>query len=116
MKSQELKEIFEPNLFDDIFSHKMPPLIVFDESITEQMDGQVFIVDPSELQNRDIHITDTTFRDGQQSRPPYTQEQILKLFDLICRLSGPHGVIRQTEFFLYSANDRAVLEKCRELV
>ena len=27
--------------------------------------------------SRDIHITDTTFRDGQQARPPYTIEQMV---------------------------------------
>ena len=66
------------------------------------------------LKDRDIHITDTTFRDGQQSRPPYTVEEILKLFELIHKLGGPNGVIRQTEFFLYSVNDRKVVEKCLE--
>ena len=50
----------------------------------------------------DIWITDTTFRDGQQSRPPYTVEQIEKLFDYMHRLSGEKGLIRQTEFFLYT--------------
>ena len=29
------------------------------------------------------------------------------------QLSGPNGVIRQTEFFLYSQRDREALEACR---
>ena len=34
---------------------------------------------------------------------------------MLSRLGGPNGVIRQTEFFLYTKNDRAALDKCREL-
>ena len=57
-------------------------------------------------------ITDTTFRDGQQARPPYTVQQIETIFDLLHRLSGTNGVIRQTEFFLYSKRDRESVERC----
>ena len=64
---------------------------------------------------RDIFITDTTFRDGQQARPPYTIDQMVHIYDLLSKLSGPQGVIRQTEFFLYTANDRKTLDRCREL-
>ena len=46
-----------------------------------------------------IWITDTTFRDGQQSRAPYTTEQIVRLYDYMHRLGGPNGIIRQSEFF-----------------
>ncbi len=114
MKKLEIKEVEKPNLFEEIFPHEIPPHIVFDQKITEEIDGETFTINPSDMQTRDIHITDTTFRDGQQARPPYTVEQILKLFDLLHRLSGPNGVIRQTEFFLYSANDRLAVEKCLE--
>jgi len=64
---------------------------------------------------KDIFITDTTFRDGQQSRPPYTVEQIVTIFKFLNRLGGPNGVIRQTEFFLYSKKDKEAVEKCLEL-
>jgi isopropylmalate/homocitrate/citramalate synthase len=60
-------------------------------------------------------ITDTTFRDGQQARPPYTVEQIVNIYKLLSRLSGPRGIIRQSEFFLYSPKDREAVDKCREL-
>jgi isopropylmalate/homocitrate/citramalate synthase len=60
-------------------------------------------------------ITDTTFRDGQQSRAPYTPDQIVTLFKLLSKLSGPKGIIRQSEFFLYSENDKTALRKCQEL-
>jgi len=115
MKELLLEEVSEPNLLSNMFSHEIPPFIVFDGSITEQLNGRKYTVNPDDLRTRDIFITDTTFRDGQQSRPPYTIEQSVKLFELLCRLSGPNGVIRQTEFFLYSDSDRKILEKCREL-
>jgi isopropylmalate/homocitrate/citramalate synthase len=34
---------------------------------------------------------------------------------MLAKLGGPKGVIRQTEFFLYTKNDRLTLDKCREL-
>ena len=110
----KIKEISEPALFSDMFPHTMPPHIVFEGPIQEEMDGQTYTIHPSEVKSRDICITDTTFRDGQQARPPYTVAQIYELFDLLSRLSGPHGVIRQTEFFLYSNKDREAVQKCME--
>ena len=59
-------------------------------------------------------ITDTTFRDGQQARPPFTVKQIEDLYDFLHRLGGPHGVIRQSEFFLYTDKDREAVERCLE--
>jgi citrate (Re)-synthase len=59
-----------------------------------------------------IYIADTTFRDGQQARAPYRLEQIGTIFDFLHRLSGPRGIIRQTEFFLYTKRDRLALEFC----
>ena len=114
MKRRELKEASRPNLFTDRFPHSIPPHIVFDGPVTEQLGSETFSVNPSDLKVRDIHITDTTFRDGQQARPPYTVKQIVELFDLLSRLSGPNGVVRQTEFFLYSTGDREAVEKCLE--
>jgi len=110
----KIKEVSEPNLFTDIFPHVAPPHVVFDAPIYEELDGDIVTIRPLEVKKRDIHITDTTFRDGQQARPPYTVGQIVELFDLLCRLSGPRGVIRQTEFFLYSHKDREAVAKCLE--
>ena len=62
----------------------------------------------------EIWITDTTFRDGQQSRAPYTAEQIVTIYDYLHRLGGPNGKIRQSEFFLYSKKDRDAVYKCLE--
>ena len=61
----------------------------------------------------EIWITDTTFRDGQQARPPYTPEQILRIYDLLHEIDGGTGLIRQCEFFLYSDKDRKAVELCQ---
>jgi hypothetical protein len=61
---------------------------------------------------KEIWITDTTFRDGQQSRAPYTADQILHIYDELHRLGGPKGLIRQSEFFLYSKKDREAVDRC----
>lgn len=114
MKKLEIKEVSEPNLLVEQFPHEMPPHIAFDQPTRERLNGDVFTIDPSDVIHRDIHITDTTFRDGQQARPPYSIEQITRLFDLLAKLSGPKGVIRQTEFFLYSDRDRQAVDACRE--
>jgi isopropylmalate/homocitrate/citramalate synthase len=103
--SRDLKhpliDVEEPNLMRDIFPYSEIPKTVFD--------GVVVDAKPAS----EIWITDTTFRDGQQARTPYTVEQAVKLFDLIHRLSGPNGVIRQSEFFIYSDKDREILQEVR---
>ena len=115
MKTFKLQELSQPNLLEVLFPHVVPPRIDFSETISEQLKGDTYTLDPSHVKTRDIHITDTTFRDGQQARPPYTVQQTVDLFKLISRLSGPQGIIRQTEFFLYSPKDRLALDKCREV-
>ncbi len=91
-----------PNLMRDQFPYDQPPRILFDG------------VEVPQNRPADIFLTDTTFRDGQQARTPYTVEQIVHLYDLLHRLSGPRGVIRQSEFFLYSEKDRQAVEQCQE--
>jgi isopropylmalate/homocitrate/citramalate synthase len=86
-----------------MFPYDTVPKIVFD-GVTEELD-------PAPA----FYITDTTFRDGQQARPPYTVKQIVDLYTLLHRLGGPNGVIRQAEFFLYSDVDREAVHKCVEL-
>ena len=115
VKPWKLQEVEEPNLIEDQFDYSLPPKIRFDGPLYEEIDGQVVKFDPGEAVARDLVITDTTFRDGQQARPPYTIEQQVKLYDMMGRLGGPNGIIRQTEFFLYTKNDREALERCRAL-
>ena len=99
----ELREVEEPNLQKGVFP--------YDEVSRIDFDHKIIPITPAE----DIFITDTTFRDGQQARPPYTVKQIVDLYALMSRLGGPNGVIRQSEFFLYSKKDRDAVEKCLEL-
>jgi isopropylmalate/homocitrate/citramalate synthase len=102
-KKFKLKEPDKPNLYKDIFPYSEVSKIVFDNKIVPMRPA------------KEIFITDTTFRDGQQSRPPYTAEQIVKIFQLLNKLGGPNGVIRQSEFFIYSKKDREAVESCLEL-
>ena len=104
-KKFNLKELDKPNLYKDIFPYSEVSRIVFDN------DKKIVPIRPAE----EIFITDTTFRDGQQSRPPYTAEQIVKIYQLLNKLGGPNGVIRQSEFFIYSNKDREAVESCLEL-
>jgi isopropylmalate/homocitrate/citramalate synthase len=86
----------------------MRDIFPYDEAPRIDFDHMILPIDPAE----DIFITDTTFRDGQQARPPYTVRQIETIFRMMHRLSGPNGVIRQSEFFLYTDKDRQALEHC----
>lgn len=105
----------DPNLLEETFDYGLPPLVRFDGPIVEYVDGKPVTFDPQALKTRELVITDTTFRDGQQARPPYTIEQMVHIYDLLSKLSGPNGVVRQTEFFLYTKNDRETLDRCRSL-
>lgn len=100
---REVNDIPEPNLLREMFPYTEVPRIVFD--------GRGVPMEPAE----DFFITDTTFRDGQQARPPYKVEHIVRLYDLMSKLGGPNGVIRATEFFLYSEKDREAVRKCQDL-
>ena len=110
-----LVDVPEPNLLEGTFDHNLPPRIAFDSPVTEVINGKSVQFDFRDVAKRDIFITDTTFRDGQQSRPPYTIDQMVHIYDLLSKLGGPNGVIRQTEFFLYTKNDRETLDRCRAL-
>ena len=98
-----LQDVAEPNLYRDVYPYTDVPRIAFNHR-------RVPIGMPE-----DIWITDTTFRDGQQSVEPYSVKQIVDIFKLLSKLGGPYGIIRQTEFFVYSKKDREALEKCQEL-
>jgi isopropylmalate/homocitrate/citramalate synthase len=114
-RKHPLADSTEPNLMEDIFPYRLPPMIRLDGPVVEVIDGEKVEFDFSAVKKRPILISDTTFRDGQQSRPPYTIDQMVTIYDMMSRLSGPNGVIRQTEFFLYTRNDRETLDRCRAL-
>ena len=90
-----------PAFLRDTFPYTLPPITWFDPEPVP--------LDPAPA----IWITDTTFRDGQQSRAPYSPDQIAHLFHLLHRLGGPQGMIRQSEFFLYTKKDSDAVERCR---
>ena len=92
-KKHPLVDSTTPNLLEGTFDYSKPPLIKFDSPIVEYIDGKQVQFDPQQLKQRDIFITDTTFRDGQQARPPYSIEQMVKIYDLLAKLGGPRGVI-----------------------
>src|SRR4030042_3034131 len=114
-KRHKLVDAKEPNLLEEIYVRSLPPLIGFAGPAVEYIDGEAVEFDFGAVKERDIVITDTTFRDGHQERPPYTIDQMVHIYDLLSKLSGPNGVIRQTEFFLYTKNDRETLDRGRAL-
>ncbi|MDP8263144.1 MAG: hypothetical protein P9M13_07565 [Candidatus Ancaeobacter aquaticus] len=101
-KKYELENVTEPNLMRELFPYHDVPKMTFEDA-TVPLDTP-----------QDIWITDTTLRDGQQSRPPYTVEQVVQIYEFLHKLSGPYGVIKQTEFFLYTKKDKEAIEKCLE--
>jgi len=58
--------------------------------------------------------TETTHRDGQQGGLPLTVADGARIYDLICAFTGASGAVRQAEFFVYRADDRAMLEAALE--
>lgn len=98
----QLVDVDTPNVFRNLFPYDEVPKIAFNDRIV-----------PHHMPD-DIWITDTTFRDGQQSRAPYSTEQIVTIYDYLHKLGGPNGIIRASEFFLYSKKDRDAVYKCME--
>lgn len=98
-----LQDVAEPNLYREMFDYESVPKIAFNHRRV-----------PANMPE-DIWITDTSFRDGQQSMAPYTVKQIVDLYKLMSKLGGPYGLIRQSEFFIYTKKDQEAIEKCMEL-
>ena len=98
-----LQDVEDPNLYRDIYPYDEIPKVAFNHR-------HVPLCMPD-----DIWITDTTFRDGQQSRAPYTVKQIVDLYKMLNRLGGEQGRIRQSEFFVYTKKDREAVEECMAL-
>lgn len=98
-----LQDVENPNLYRDLYPYEDIPKVAFNHR-------RVPMGMPEE-----IWITDTSLRDGQQSVEPYSVKQIVDLYKLMSKLGGPYGIIRQTEFFVYSHKDRKALEECQAL-
>ncbi len=91
----------EPELYRDVFPYTHVSRIEFDDTFLVPRPA-----DP-------MFITDTTFRDGPQARPPYTVKQLARIYDLLHKLGGKSGLIQASEFFMYSPKDRKAIEVCR---
>jgi len=100
-KKIRLVDVSSPNLFRQMFPYTEFPKVGLDNKKVNMEIPQ------------SIWITDTTFRDGQQSRPPFTPQQIQAIYDLLHKIDGDTGIIRQCEFFLYSERDRKAVELCK---
>ncbi len=98
-----LQDVDAPNLYRDVYPYSEVPKVPFNHRRV-----------PMNMPEH-IWITDTTFRDGQQSRAPYTTKQMVDIYEMLHRLGGVNGLIRQTEFFVYSEKDREALYQCMEL-
>ncbi len=99
----QLQERETPNLYRQLFSYDQIPKVSFNHrSVPLNMPEEIW-------------ITDTTFRDGQQSTSPFTVKQIVDLFTLLHRLGGPKGIIRQSEFFVYTEKDKEAVKECMAL-
>ena len=98
-----LQERATPNLYRHLFDYETIPKVSFNHrSVPMGMPDEIW-------------ITDTSFRDGQQSTSPFTVEQIVHLYSLLHKLGGPKGIIRQSEFFVYTEKDREALKACQDL-
>lgn len=98
-----IQDVSEPNLYREIFDYNEIPKVTFNfRSVPMNMPEEIW-------------VTDTTFRDGQQATAPFSVDNIVTLFKLMHKLGGPKGIIRQSEFFLYTEKDRTAARKCMEL-
>ena len=95
-------DVIKPSLYKDVFPYEEIPKVKFNN-----------IQLPMGI-SENMWITDTTFRDGQQSMTSMNTDQMVKLFELLHELDNDSGIIKQTEFFLYSQKDRKAVEECME--
>ena len=72
----QLQDVKEPNLYRELYDYESIPKVAFNNRVV-----------PMQMPD-EIWITDTTFRDGQQSQSPFTVEQIVTLYKLLARLGG----------------------------
>lgn len=98
-----LQDVGNPNLYRELYSYDSIPKVAFN-----------FRQTPMEIPS-ELWITDTTFRDGQQATKPFTAKQIVDLYKMMHKFGGKKGIIRQSEFFLYSEKDREAVRACMEL-
>ncbi len=101
--THELQDVKNPRLFREMFPYTEVPKILFNFT-------HVPMNCPEE-----IWMTDTTFRDGQQAVTPFTVQQIVHIFKLLSKLGGPNGLVRQSEFFIYTEKDQEAVRRVQDL-
>jgi isopropylmalate/homocitrate/citramalate synthase len=101
-KKIKLVDAHKPSLYRQYFPYTEFPRTAFEKHFPDMETPE------------QIWITDTTFRDGQQARAPYTPEQVLRLYDFMHQIDNDCGIIRQCEFFLYSPRDKKSVQLCLE--
>ena len=74
-----LVDVDTPNVFRNLFPYDEVPKIAFNDRIV-----------PHSMPD-EIWITDTTFQDGQQSRAPYTTQQIVTIYNYLHKLAVRMG-------------------------
>ena len=99
----ELREVEQPNLQKDVFP--------YDEVCRTDFDHKIIPICPAD----EFVITDTTFRDGQQARPPYSAKQIVDICCHVDRLGGPQRRHPPVGVLPVRAKDKEAVAKCREL-
>ncbi len=103
MQHPGIRDCPRPNLLRDIFPYPEAPRI--------KLDHRPLPPSPA----REMVITDSTFREGRQARAPMGESEPLEILERLHRLSGPGGLIRHTEFFLYTERDRNLMDRCRAM-
>jgi isopropylmalate/homocitrate/citramalate synthase len=93
-------DVPEPKLYREIFPWTTTPIMPIDN-----------VEVPIDVPEK-IWITDTTFRDGQQAREPYTTKQMVDLYSMLQRMGGPKQKISMSEFFLYTKRDVDAVKEC----
>ena len=101
--THELQDVKEPHLFREMFDYESIPKTLFNFMHVPMRAAEEF------------WITDTTFRDGQQGSRPFTVGEIVDLYKLMNKLGGKNGLIRQSEFFIYSDTDKEAVRKVMDL-
>jgi len=98
-----LQDRENPNLYRHLYDYETVPKVPFNHRTVPA------------FMPENIWITDTTFRDGQQSTSPFTVKQVVDLYKMMHRLSGPKGIIKQSEFFVYTEKDKEAIKACLDL-
>lgn len=97
------KEVEKPKFYREVFPYETFPHNEFVEDTY-----------PYDLPE-EIWVTDTTFRDGQQSMESFTPKQIEDVYCYLHEMDNGNGIIRQSEFFIYSERDREAVWRCQNL-